>query len=68
MLVRWYIVCDKATFSQKHPRRGCVGEDMTSNGLQRSTSDECHCRTRVSYVRLDSGQIQRSAPYIVLGL
>lgn len=43
---------NKATFSEKHSRRRRMREDMAANGLQRSTGNKGHGRTRVSYDRV----------------
>ena len=69
VLVQWFIVYDETTFSQKHPRRGRVREDMAANRLQGSTSNECHCCTRVSYnkVRLCMDLDVEYRIYIALG-
>ena len=59
---------DETTFSQKHPRRGCVREDMASNRFQCSASNECHCCTRVSCNKSDPALIPTSNSLLTLYL
>ncbi len=42
----------RLTFTEKKPGGRRMGQDMTSDGLERATCNECHRRPRIGYSNL----------------